>query len=91
MIRSSPNPITYSVLQGLNLGPILFLLYFNDFENCLKRFKVINVFLPGSYHEIEQSLNFQLNNISNYLRENELVIHLKPAKTESIIFGTKER
>ena len=53
--RWSPCPIKCSVPQSSILGLILFLLDFNDFENCLKRSKVINaddnvVFLPGKKH-----------------------------------------
>ena len=72
---------------------VFIILY--DFENCLKRSKVINfaddtvVFLPGKTHlEIEQGLNFDLVNISNYFCDNELVINLKPRKTESMLFAT---
>ena len=61
----------------------------------MERSKVINfaddtvVFLPGKTHlEIEQGLNFDLVNISNYFYENELVINLKPGKTESMLFAT---
>ena len=93
--RFSPYPIKCCVPQGLILGQILFLLYFNDFENCLKCSKVIHfaddtlAFLPGKTHlEIEQDLNFDLVNISNYFYENELVINLKPGKAESMLFPT---
>ena len=61
----------------------------------MKRYKVINfvdeivTFLPGkSRLEIEQGLHLNLVNISNYFCENEVVIHLKPGKTESMLFAT---
>ena len=61
----------------------------------MKRSKVINfvdeivTFLPGkSRLEIEQGLHLNLVNISNYFCENEVVIHLKPGKTESMLFAT---
>ena len=49
----------------------------------------IVTFLPGkSRLEIEQGLHLNLVNISNYFCENEVVIHLKPGKTESMLFAT---
>ena len=50
------------------------------------------IYLSGkSQHEIEQHLNADLQRVSSYLTENELVINLKPGKTESILFGTRKR
>ena len=66
------------------VGPILFLLYFNDFGNCFSALilqMTLSYFLP----EIEQGLNFDLVNISNYFCENELVINLEPGKTEPML------
>ena len=36
-------------------------------------------------------MNTDLQNISDYLTKNELVINLKPGKTESIMFGTRKK
>ena len=51
----------------------------------------IVVFLPVITDlKIEQGLNFDLVNISNYFYEHELVINLKPGKKESMLFATVE-
>ena len=47
------------------------------------------VFLLRKTHlQIKQGLNFDFVNIFNYFCQNELVINLKPGKTESLLFAT---
>jgi len=41
-----------------------------------------------SKSKIEEDLEFDLNRISNYFKENELIVNLKKSKTETMIFGT---
>ena len=71
------------------LGPILFLIYSNDFESCLQYSKVIHfaddtvVYVSGkSAHDIEIVLNEETKSISEYFTKNPLVINLKVGKTE---------
>ena len=80
------------------MGPLLFLIYFNDFERCLKYSSVYKfaddtvIFLSSKHREeVENRLNLDLQYVSTYFRTNELVINLKPGKTESMLFSTSKK
>ena len=83
------------VPQGSILGPLLFLVYYNDFPDCIHYSNVIMFaddtalwYSGNSCEEIEEKLNYDLKNIAKYFTENVLIINLKVGKTESILFGT---
>ena len=86
------------VPQGSLLGPILFLLFFNDFGDCLQKAKVIKYaddtviyFSHHDFHVIEKTLNGEMKNVSSYFHENELIMNTKKGKTETMLFGTFQR
>ena len=97
-IKSNEAPLLCGVPQGSILGPLLFIMHLNDLPERLNHCKVVIYaddtvfyFPSSSLNEIEDKLNADLINLSNYFRENELLINLKKGKTESLLFGTSKR
>jgi hypothetical protein len=86
------------VPQGSILGPLLFLIFFNDFPDYLIESKVIkyadDTILYVSHSDIytiEAILNKEMERLYAYFYENELVLNLKKGKTETMLFGTSKR
>lgn len=95
---SEPESVTCGVPQGSILGPLLFLITFNDIGSVLSNCKILTyaddtvIYVSGKTKDsIEKLLTDDFNRVADWLEMNDLVINMKKGKTECMLFGTTQR
>ena len=95
---SPPQPVVCGVPQGSILGPLLFLLTFNDIGSVLRYSKIITyaddtvIYVSDTSKEIVQkNLQEDFHRVIKWLDSMDLVTNLKKVKTECMLFGTTQK
>ena len=96
--RSGSFTVTSGVPQGSILGPLLFLLLFNDLVDVVKHAHVLKYAEDTVVYnscknvkDISNLLSVDLSSIAKWFKENELLMNLKQDKTEALLFGTSKK
>lgn len=88
--------VTCGIPQGSCLGPLLFILYLNDFESCLQ-YSSTSMYADDTHttiaardiDELVQKTKVDLGNISEWMRIKKMSAN--PKKTEYMIIGNSSR
>ena len=94
--QSGTRLVTCGIPQGSSLGPLLFIIYLNDFEQCLE-FSRASMYADDTHvtltanniDDLITNAHKELRNISEWMRINKLSAN--PEKTEYMVIGHPRR
>ncbi len=97
-VKSDKEHISYGVPQGSILGPLLFIIQINDMYLAVKKCNILMYaddtvlyYSANSTDEIEESINSDLELVSQWLVSNNLIANLKRGKTEFVLYGSPQK
>ena len=96
-VRPDTEPVYCGVPQCSILGPLFFIVFFNDLVENLNCHVIkyaddtVIYFANKNIDVIEKVFNLEMESVGTYCRKNELVLNLKKGKTEAMLCGTAKR
>ena len=95
---SKEHALLTGVPQGSILGPLLFLILFNDVVDVIEHSSIMKYaddtvlyVADKDIQSIKAKLSKDMECLADWLKSNELVLNLKKGKTESLLFGTLQK
>ena len=96
-VLSEAQQLKSGVPQGSILGPLLFVLFFNDITDVIETNIVkyaddtVIYWADKDVTNLSKILTNEMRKLEKWMDENELILNAKKGKTEVLVFGTAQR
>ena len=96
-VLSEPQHLKSGVPQGSILGPLLFVLFFNDITDVIETNVIkyaddtVIYWADKDVSNLSKILTNEMTKLEKWMDENELILYVKKGKTEVLVFGTAQR